>query len=236
MKISKCLAGVLVAVVLSLPAYAWDGGTDTAKVRAKADTAKSQAGGGYVVLVALHAERNRIAEAKRRGDMELLGHIQEDAEEIRKRTIKDFTDNFHRYPVYFVMDTLLDQIIKGRRDGVLTNADGSKVTVTPPSFSGGKFVIAYYTKPDMQYIGEDVITDTDRWVDQARFLGHALVLYNNKFQQFNSYRKRALAKLDANEEQYYYKSKVADMEYYPLAERMDARAERRRGVSRFFGF
>ncbi len=227
MKISKCLTGVLVAVVLSLPTYAWGGGTDTAK---------AQPGGGYIVLVALHAERNRIAEARRRGDMELLGHIEQDAEEIRKRTIKDFTDNFHRYPVYFVMDTMLDQIRKGRREGMLTNADGSKVTATPSSFSTGKFIIAYYTKPDMQYIGEDVITDTDRWVNQARFLGNALVLYNNKFQQFNSYKRRTLAGLDAEDEPYYYKSKVADMEYYPLAERMDAKAERRRGVARFFGF
>ncbi len=218
---------LLLAVILSVPALAADG---------QADTAKPPAGGGYIVLVALHAERNRINEAKRRGDEKLLATLEKDAEETRKRTIMDFTDNFHSYPVYFIMDTDIAKIAKGKKDEVLLNADGSKVKGVPPSLAGGSFVIAYFTHPDLQYIFEDVVVDSERWVKQPRFSNYSLVLYNSKFQQFNFYARRAFAKVKPEQEKYYYKSTVCDMEYFPMANRMEAKRGKRRGITSFFGF
>lgn len=193
------------------------------------------ASSGYVVLVALHAEKNRLREAEKLTNKDIENAIKSDAEQIKKLTIQDFTDNYHQLPVYYFMDSNADKLLKGTYDGILMNADGSVVTSVPAAVYSKKFVVAYYTFPDLQYAFEDVVTDTNRWLESgSRVNRHALVLFNNKFQQFNYYNKRPFDALDADMKKYYYKSKKFDMEYYPLAEKLSTTTTRKRSFWNFF--
>lgn len=122
--------------------------------KAKRSTVKPKA--LVVTLLTRGSQREHLK--KYRPD--LLPEFEKDVREVNKRIRKDFSRNFRFCPVYFVVDTNLNQFAVGNWDSVLV--DSALRPVTSPVIRPGEknFFIAHYGGPTSQ-------PDSVR----ARFLG-----------------------------------------------------------------
>jgi hypothetical protein len=175
------------------------------------------------VLVQLRSEHRRfeaLSHDRQYKDLEIL---KQDAAAVRAAMIADFTDNFWLCPVYFYMDTDADHIIRKEFDGVLLNADGTKVADPIINKNSTDYYIAYYGTAVEQAKYHDVEKDRDRYNSgQGVPLGRGLVIVNDKFEQVNYFYTMGYdhffegGKTRLNHK-YYYCSKKFEMEYYPFA-------------------
>ena len=176
-----------------------------------------------VVLVQLKSEKNRIDAMIKERDYRGLEEVKNDAEEVRKKMILDFTTNYHQTPVYYYMDSNAELIKNKQFDGILMNADGSVVTKPVIDNSSEDYVIVYYGYFVSQPKAKDVVTDANHYVyDWQTPPGKGLVVLNDRYQQIDHFyklgydggflnRKRTFKKFS-------YVSKHYDIEYFPFAQ------------------
>ncbi len=201
-----------------------------------------------MVLVMLHAEKNRITAARKVNNTELVSMIEKDAEQVRIRTIMDFSENLTAYPVYYMMDSNYDKIRAKQFAGIVFNADGSEAKDIHIDTAKPNYVIAYYGTGDFQTYFNSPLTaeDKEKYQEEgSRTHGLGLVIYNSKFHQLTHFYKMAYAnpsvltleeakKLPHNRtKRYFYKSKKLEIEYYPFAEELNNsfRKKKRREVT-----
>ena len=103
-----------------------------------------------MVLVMLHAEKNRITAARKVNNTELVSMIEKDAEQVRIRTIMDFSENLTAYPVYYMMDSNYDKIRAKQFAGIVFNADGSEAKDIHIDTAKPNYVIANYGTGEFQ--------------------------------------------------------------------------------------
>ncbi|PQJ09658.1 hypothetical protein CJD36_017130 [Flavipsychrobacter stenotrophus] len=200
---------------------------------AATDTATKKKG---MVLVMLHAEKNRLEAARKVNNTELFATIAADAEQVRIRTIMDFTENLESYPVYYIMDSNYEKIYHKQFDGIVLNADGSIATDVKIDTAKPNYILAYYGTGDFQTYFNSPLTESDKEKYQqegGRTHGMGLTIYNSKFHQLTHFYKMAYAnptvltleeakKLPHNRtKRYFFKSKQLEMEYYPFADELD---------------
>lgn len=197
-----------------------------------ADTTTRKKG---ILLVMLHSEQNRLNAARKVNNQELLTTIAHDAEQVRIRTIMDFTENFSHYPVYYVMDSNYDKIARKQFAGIIMNADGTTATNVAIDTAKPNYLIAYYGTGDFQINRDSPLTEKEKekYNPNSGTHGLGLVVYNSKFEQLTHLYKMAYSnpstlpleeakKLPTTRaKRYFYKSRKFEMEYYPFAESLN---------------
>lgn len=81
-------------------------------------------------LVMLSTQQNRMTYFKKHNMKASLNQLQRDRDSVNTRMVMDFTDNFTFCPVYYFMDTVLEEIIDHRFSGNLLNKDMKPVNTT----------------------------------------------------------------------------------------------------------
>ncbi len=111
------------------------------------------AGAQSAVLVMLKSERNRMEYLERTKQKEKANLLRTESQKIMQATLNDFTDNFNRCPVYFFVDTNLQNVIDKKFDGVVLNNE-----LKPVDFSAWKnrddYLIVYFGIPPTEIISE----------------------------------------------------------------------------------
>ena len=150
----KMLRSTLLCLLLPLTIF---------RVHAQDTTATRSVDTNYkfpkAILVQLRSEHNRIAAlaaAHRYNDGEM---VKEDASRIMRNEIADFKDHVTFCPVYFYIDTNMEQVMNGKLAGVLFNADSTPAINTGLSASNRDYLIVYYGYPDYQSRAKDSVPD-----------------------------------------------------------------------------
>jgi hypothetical protein len=177
------------------------------------------------VLMQLNSESNRITALEKDGKYAEVEEVKKDAQGVTSAVIKDFKDHFTRCPVYFYSDTNLNLIKERNFNGVLLDTNLQIVTNPPLHPDSKDYLVIYYGRPARQSHYNKVLTDTTAYrYDSGEPFGRGLVASNYKLQQLRyiywigpfSF----LAKKGKTGE-YNYFSKHFDIEYYPLASRLN---------------
>jgi hypothetical protein len=173
----------------------------------------------------LRGEQNRIQQMLKAKKYSLANEAMKDAEGCKKATINDFTDHFTFCPVYYFLDSTLDYVIQKDFKGNLFNADGSEVLNPVIENEKSNYLILYSGFPDVQPRNASVCTDSlhlQSVSDQP--FGRGLIANNHKFQQIGYIYKFGYQnfwfRLFYNKK-YIYASKTFDIEYFPLADRLN---------------
>lgn len=169
-----------------------------------------------VILVQLKAEHRKITELEKNNRDNSAKMIREDAQQVRKRMIKDFTDNFSYCPVYYFIDTNLDKIKRYEFSGVLLDKEGN--VVSNPAISNGDttFYIAYYGMPEQDYIDDDKKGKKQ----STNTTNIALVLTDHHYNQVEAFWRNNI--FEPNISEYNYESAISTtVSYRRSAELLD---------------
>jgi hypothetical protein len=179
----------------------------------------------HAVLVELRAERNRINALEKDHRLRDAQEVQKDALGERSAMIKDFEINFNYCPVYYFIDTNVQQILDQNFEGVLLNADGSNATNIIVKKGSKDYVIASYgyisTRYQKRMNKEDSLAQT---LDAEVPFGRGLIISNYKHQEVNYFYKEGYENIffshSLKKKQkglgIAYESKRFDIEYFPF--------------------
>lgn len=174
------------------------------------------------VLVQLRSEHNRVAALSKARRYEDRDEVIHDAEEVRQRMILDFHNNFTYCPVYYYIDTNVEQIRQKKFYHVLYDDSGRLVNEPVINGNSDDYVIAYYGYPVSQSRQDRIQTETSRYIsDPLTPFGRGLVILNDKFLQLTYFYKLGYDEIFFNKKKwtkkYYYSSRHFEIEYFPLA-------------------
>jgi len=155
------------------------------------------------VLVQINSEQNRIGYLQKSGKNKEAENVTREAIAMTKIMVSDFNDNFVYCPVYYFVDTNIQQIKKQNFKGVLLNANGTIVENSILDPNDSDYVIITYGFPD-----------ENTSIRQTK----GLVIYTDKFTQ--SYFFSKPDQYDVRRK-YRYRSDKYDIEYYPSAKQLD---------------
>ncbi len=101
-----------------------------------------------MLIELLTRQNQREYLAKNRPD--LMAEFNHDVSEVMKRTVMDWSRNFHFCPVYFFLDTLSDKIRNGEWNGVLLDSTMQPATSLAVQPGEQNIYIAYFGTPISQ--------------------------------------------------------------------------------------
>ncbi len=173
------------------------------------------------ILVMLSTEINRYNALKRSGDSSGIKILQKDTYNIYKVTTNDFKDNFNFCPVYFFYDTLLDDILEGKIAGNLLDYSLQPVANPTVQDTTDKYYITYFGRMLWQTTKGKMLPTKHADMGSGPN-GRGLILNNKRMEQVyyvysirnNLFRKNST---------YYYQSKKFQIEYDPLAKKLNER-------------
>jgi hypothetical protein len=175
------------------------------------------------VLVQLRSESNRITALTKAHRYRQVEEVKADAQKISMAMIKDFKENFHYCPVYYFMDTNLNQILEQRFDGILFESD-SRIPATNIIVHPGDtdYVIAFYGFPVVQGYGTGTVRDISKYqANSGEPFGRGLVINNYKMQQVHYFYKLGYENFLWSGRKKNKRNVVTsdhfDMEYFPFA-------------------
>lgn len=161
-----------------------------------------------LILVELKTETNRINYYKNTNPAE-VPVIEKDAARVRELTILDFKRHFNKYPVYYFIDTNLNDVIQKKfQQSVL---DSNMQPVNLPGSS--HFKIVYYGYPQND---SGAGSAKDFAYDNTERAGKGLVIMTEDFKYYDYIMGHGVSD-DPRIAKYCFSAKKYDIEYAPLA-------------------
>lgn len=178
-----------------------------------------------MILVQIFTYQRRIEYYSKLRKTDKIRQIQVDAENMTKKIIMDFTDNFSFCPVYYYMDTNAHLVQEKKYDGVLLDNNLQPVHVTPDKTTqiilfGYPIAMAGDLKSSKT---NNDIYDSDYVVGEGK---QRLVVYDINFKKIarplpNGSNNIYGGKMEKAPEEYMYKSPAFDIYYKPYAKHLN---------------